>query len=124
MVGNEEYIITGENVMVESLIPSIMEFDKPVRSTLHPTMKPVALVEHCLINSSRSGDLVLDPFGGSGTTLIACEARKRRARLLELDPRFGEVIIKRWQEYSGGEAILDGGQSYDLVRTERLCRNG
>ena len=72
-------------------------FDKPVRNDLHPTMKPVALVERAIRNSSKSRDTVLDPFGGSGSTLIACEKAGRQARLVELDPKYCDVIIVRWQ---------------------------
>ncbi|WP_086930597.1 site-specific DNA-methyltransferase [Agarilytica rhodophyticola] len=84
-------------------------FNKPNKSDLHPTMKPVELVEKAIRNSSKSRDIVLDPFGGSGSTLIACEKANRRARLVELDPKYVDVIIRRWQEYSGGEAtrLLD-----------------
>ncbi len=79
-------------------------FDKPVKNDLHPTMKPVALVERAIRNSSKSGDIVLDPFGGSGTTMIAAARTGRRARLLELDPRYVDVIVHRWQETTGGRA--------------------
>jgi DNA modification methylase len=81
--------------------------DKPVKNDLHPTMKPVELVERALRNSSKSRDIVLDPFGGSGTTLIACERAGRQARLVELDPRYCDVIVRRWQEQSGGTATLE-----------------
>jgi DNA modification methylase len=90
--------------------------DKPVRNDLHPTMKPVALVERAIRNSSKSRDIVLDPFGGSGSTLIACEKTGRHAHLVELDPRYCDVIIQRWQEFSGGAAIRDGdGRSYQQM---------
>jgi len=79
-------------------------FDKPVKNDLHPTMKPVALVERAIRNSSKSRDIVLDPFGGSGTTMIAAERTGRRARLLELDPRYVDVIVQRWQGTTGGRA--------------------
>jgi len=82
--------------------------DRPVCNDLHPTMKPVALVERAIRNSSKSRDLVLDPFGGSGTTLMACEALGRQARLIELDPRYVDVIIRRWQDFSGHAAVLTG----------------
>jgi DNA modification methylase len=72
-------------------------FDKPHKNDLHPTMKPVALVERAIRNSSKSRDIVLDPFGGSGTTLIAAERAGRRARLIELDPKYVDVIVQRWQ---------------------------
>jgi DNA modification methylase len=83
-------------------------FDKSVRNDLHPTMKPVALVERAIRNSSKSRDIVLDPFGGSGSTLIACEKTGRQARLIELDPKYCDVIVQRWQAFSGGLAVLDG----------------
>jgi DNA modification methylase len=78
--------------------------DKPAKNDLHPTMKPVELVERAIRNSSKSRDIVLDPFGGSGTTLIAAERAGRRARLIELDPRYVDVIVQRWQQATGGEA--------------------
>ena len=78
--------------------------DKPRKSDLHPTMKPVELVEKAIHNSSQIGELVLDPFGGSGTTLIACERTGRHARMIELDPRFADVIIKRWEDHTGLKA--------------------
>ena len=81
-------------------------FDKPARNDLHPTMKPVALVERAIRNSSKSGDIVLDSFGGSGTTMIAAERCSRRARLLELDPKYVDVIVQRWQAFSGAKATL------------------
>ncbi|MGE3743437.1 MAG: site-specific DNA-methyltransferase [Geminicoccaceae bacterium] len=79
-------------------------FDKPVKNDLHPTMKPVALVERAIRNSSKSRDIVLDPFGGSGTTMIAAERTGRRARLLELDPRYVDVVAQRWQSTTGKKA--------------------
>jgi DNA modification methylase len=79
-------------------------FDKPHKNDLHPTMKPVALVERAVRNSSKSRDIVLDPFGGSGTTMIAAEHAGRRARLIELDPKYVDVIVLRWQKTTGGEA--------------------
>ncbi len=88
--------------------------DKPRKNDLHPTMKPVALVERATRNSSKSRDIVLDPFGGSGTTLIACEKTGRQARLVELDPRYCDVIVRRWQDWTGEAATLDGdGRSFD-----------
>ena len=98
-------------------------FDKPVRNDLHPTMKPVALVERAIRNSSKNRDIVLDPFGGSGSTLIACEKARRHARLIELDPRYVDVIIRRWQEFSGSTAILEGdGRSYEEIAAERIAK--
>jgi DNA modification methylase len=82
--------------------------DKPVRNDLHPTMKPVELIERAIRNSSRSGGLVLDPFGGSGSTLIACEKTGRRARIVEVDPKYVDVIVRRWQEFTGKRAVREG----------------
>ena len=76
-------------------------FDKPARNDLHPTMKPVGLVERAIRNSSKSRDIVVDPFGGSGTTLMAAERTGRRARLIELDPKYVDVVVQRWQEQTG-----------------------
>ena len=88
-------------------------FDKPAKNDLHPTMKPVALVERAIRNSSKSRDIVLDPFGGSGTTLIAAERAGRRARLIELDSKCADVIVQRWQEQTGQSARLEqSGQSF------------
>jgi DNA modification methylase len=93
---------------------------KPVKNDLHPTMKPVELVERALRNSSKSRDTVLDPFGGSGTTLIACERTGRQARLIEMDPKYCDVIIRRWQEHAAKEATLDGdGRSFREIAGER-----
>jgi site-specific DNA-methyltransferase (adenine-specific) len=80
---------------------TILEFDKPSRNGEHPTMKPVALFEYQLLNNTKGGDIVLDSFGGSGTTMIAAEKNGRIARLMELDPKYCDVIIKRWQEFTG-----------------------
>ena len=84
---------------------TILEFDRPSRNGEHPTMKPVALFEYQMLNNTKGGDLVLDSFGGSGTTLIAAEKNGRTALLMELDPRYCDVIVKRWQEFTGKQAI-------------------
>ncbi len=81
---------------------------KPAKNDLHPTMKPVELVERAIRNSSKTRDLVLDPFGGSGSTLIACEKSGRRARLIELDPKYVDVIVKRWEAFTGRKATRLG----------------
>lgn len=85
---------------------TVLEFDKPQRSDIHPTMKPVALFDYQMQNSSKAGDLVLDIFGGSGTTLVVAEQNGRDARLMELDPRYADVIINRYWELTGMEATL------------------
>ncbi|MBB5220350.1 DNA modification methylase [Amaricoccus macauensis] len=94
--------------------------DRPSRNDLHPTMKPVDLVERAIQNSSPPGGVVLDPFGGSGTTLIAAERTGRAARLMELDPAYVDVIIERWQGFTGKAATLEGdGRSFAEVAAER-----
>jgi DNA modification methylase len=82
----------------------VWNINKPHKNDLHPTMKPVELMERAIRNSSRPGDVVLDPFGGSGTTMIAAEKSDRHARLMELDPKYVDVIVRRWQDFSGGQA--------------------
>jgi DNA modification methylase len=95
--------------------------DKPAVNDLHPTMKPVALMQRAIRNSSQSKDLVFDPFGGSGSTLIACETTGRHARLIELDPRYVDVIVKRWQDYTGQKAVLEGdGRSFEEIALKRI----
>jgi DNA modification methylase len=92
----------------------VWQIKKPQRNDLHPTMKPVELVERCIRNSSRPGDVVLDGFGGSGTTLIAAHKSGRRARLMELDPKYVDVIVRRWQTWSGEQAVReDDGVAFD-----------
>lgn len=86
----------------------VWNYNKPRVNDLHPTMKPVELVCRAVENSSKTKDIVLDSFGGSGTTLIACEKLKRQARLIELDPIFCDVIVKRWEEFTGNNAMLAG----------------
>jgi site-specific DNA-methyltransferase (adenine-specific) len=85
---------------------SVWEIDRPKANKEHPTMKPIALIEKSIQNSSRAGEIVLDTFGGSGSTLIACEQTKRVARLIELDPKYCDVIIKRWENLTGLKAEL------------------
>lgn len=84
---------------------SVWEFNKPQKSELHPTMKPVELVERALANSSKVADIVIDLFGGSGTTLIAAEKTGRACRMMELDRHYSDVIVRRWQQYTGQRAV-------------------
>jgi DNA modification methylase len=94
--------------------------DKPAKNDLHPTMKPVELVERAIRNSSKSRDIVLDPFGGSGTTLIAAERTGRSARLVELDRRYVDVIVERWQNQTGKSAMLSpSGPSFTDLASEK-----
>ena len=99
---------------------TLWQENKPAANRLHPTMKPVELVERALLNSSKTGDVVVDLFGGSGSTLIACERRGRKARLMELDRRYADVICRRYQEYAGKPAVLDdAGRTFDQIAQDR-----
>jgi len=102
-IDGETYLISGQNLRVKRVDTTLLEFDRPIASRDHPTMKPVALFEYQIINSARKGQIVLDLFGGSGTTAIACERTGRQARLVELDPKYADVIRRRWAEYVYGE---------------------
>lgn len=104
-VGGRLMRIAGD-VKIEEMIPSIIHEKKPKRSDVHPTMKPVELVERMLKHSARPGDIILDLFGGSGTTLIAAERLGMSARLVEYDPKFADVIARRWETYTGRPAEL------------------
>ena len=86
---------------------TVLEFERPKRSAEHPTMKPVEMITYCLNNSAPQGGTVLDPFAGSGSTLMACEYTGRKARVIELDPKYVDVICRRWQEYTGSTPILE-----------------
>jgi len=97
----------------------VWEIARPHKNDLHPTMKPVALVERAIRNSSRKGDLVFDPFGGSGTTLIAAEKTGRHASLIELDPKYVDVIVRRWQDFTGEDAVLSGSDdTFNTIKTK------
>jgi DNA modification methylase len=99
---------------------TLWEENKPAANRAHPTAKPVALVERGLVNSSQVGDLIVDLFGGSGTTLIACEQYGRKCRMMEIDARYADVIVRRWQEYTGRPATLSGkGRSFEQIAQER-----
>lgn len=85
---------------------TVLNFDKPAASRLHPTMKPIPLFDYQIKNSSKPGDLVLDIFGGSGTTLMACQQNGRKSYTMEYDPHYVDVIIKRWEDFTGDKAEL------------------
>ncbi|MYY55294.1 DNA modification methylase [Ligilactobacillus salivarius] len=88
---------------------TILNFDRPLKSDLHPTMKPIALFDYEIKNSTKSGDVVLDLFGGSGTTIMACEQNGRNACVMEYDPKYVDLIIKRWEDFTGKKAKLIEG---------------
>ena len=99
---------------------TILEFDKPSRNGEHPTMKPVELFEYQLLNNTKGADIVLDSFGGSGTTMIAAEKNGRHSRLMELDPKYCDVIVTRWQNFTGQAAKLEGTEkTFDEMKGER-----
>jgi site-specific DNA-methyltransferase (adenine-specific) len=95
---------------------SILEFARPMRNADHPTMKPVELVQYCIQNNSNADDIVADPFAGSGTTLIAAESLGRSSAVMELDPRYCDVIVKRWEDFTG---MMAERQSFDGTRHEQ-----
>jgi DNA modification methylase len=91
---------------------------------LHPTQKPVELVERAIRNSSKSRDTVLDGFGGSGTSIIACEKSGRQARAVEIEGKYVDVAVRRWQEFTGREAVLESnGRAFRELAEERLPSN-
>ena len=99
--------------------------NRPQVNQLHPTMKPVELVSRAIENSSKGRDVVLDPFGGSGSTMIACEKTGRQARLIEVDPRYVDTAVIRWQEFTGLEAVLnrDGRSLREVALQRQLGRS-
>ena len=102
-VGDRVMIVGGAET-VEEVVPSVIRAERPRSSALHPTMKPVELIERMLRHNARPGDIVLDPFGGSGSTLIAADRLGMCARLVELDPKYADVIVGRWEAWSGRKA--------------------
>lgn len=101
---------------------TILKFDRPSRNAEHPTMKPVALFEYQMLNNTKGGDIILDSFGGSGTTMLAAEKNGRVSRLMELDPKYCDVIIKRWQDFTGKQATLEStGQTFQELNLERIA---
>jgi DNA modification methylase len=100
---------------------TVWNIDKPRVNKLHPTQKPVELIERALENSSQAGDMVVDLCGGSGSTLIACEKTMRHARLMELDPKYVDVIVERWQDFTGQIATLKtDGRTFAELKGERM----
>lgn len=103
----------------------VWEIKKPAKNTLHPTQKPVEVPERAIRNSSRPGSLVLDCFGGSGSTLIACERTGRVCRVMELDPKYCDVIVRRWQDWTGQKAQrADDGLLFDELASDQPLEAG
>lgn len=110
----------GATDVWEVALPSIWEIDRTKKNDLHPTMKPVELIARSIQNSTKAGEVVLDFFGGSGSTLIAAQKHGRVARLIELEPTYTDVIVRRWQEFTGKAATLEGdGRAFDELAAER-----
>lgn len=107
-LGDQWFQIRGENLSVQELETTVARIPKPRKSDDHPTMKPVALIDKMLRNSTKKNDLVFDPFGGSGSTLISCEKLGRTAYLCELEPKFCDVIVARWETATGKKAKREG----------------
>lgn len=119
-LGETTLVIRGKALTVELLRGTVFFEEKPRVSLEHPTMKPVPLIDRMLRNSAKAGARVLDPFAGSGSTLVACEQRSLVGYMLELDPRFVDVIVRRWQQITGRKATLSStGRTFDQVSTGR-----
>jgi DNA modification methylase len=119
MGGAREQIISGAAPGDQG---DIWFVNKPRANVLHPTQKPVELIERAIKNSSKSRDIVLDPFGGSGTTLIACEKHGRQARLVELEPKYVDVVVRRWEQYTERKATLaESGREFEQVAEDRAA---
>jgi len=119
-LGERSLVISGDNLMVSEAHGTVFLEEKPPRNDVHPTMKPVPLVSRMIKNSSKRGAIVLDLFGGSGSTLIACEQTEREARLVELAPGYCDVIVERWQNLTGKAATLaSDGRTFADVKAAR-----
>lgn len=124
-VANKTFVVSGQNLSVEAFDGSVIRAERPARNAEHPTMKPVGLILEMLENSTRRGDTVLDLFGGSGSTLIACHKAGRAARLMELDERYCDVIVERWQTFTGEAARAEAcGRTFEEVRVARCLGRG
>jgi ParB/RepB/Spo0J family partition protein len=119
-LGETTLIVRGRDLTVEPARGTVLFEDKPTANREHPTMKPVPLVTRMLANSARAGSTVLDPFAGSGSTLIACERLGLRGRMLELDERYVDVLVTRWQNLTGREAVMaSSGETFAALGGKR-----
>lgn len=96
---------------------TVLDFDRPSRNAEHPTMKPIPLFDYQIQNNTKKDDVVLDLFGGSGTTLMAAEQNNRTAYLMELDPKYVDVIINRWEQFTGKKAVLLNENDNEDIKT-------
>ncbi len=109
-----------KNILQGDIPTTVIHEDKPLRSELHPTMKPVKLIARQIVNSTRRGEIVLDTFGGSGTTLVASEQLGRRCRMIELDPGYADVIVRRWEQLTGRKAELVDNMTNGAYQGKKL----
>ena len=121
-LGEVVLVVRGKDLTVQPAHGTVFFEERAAVNLTHPTMKPVPLVRRMLVNSAKRGDAILDPFGGSGSTLIACEQLGMRAHLLEIDPRYVDVIVRRWEHLTGKSATLDG-RTFDSIAAERARRD-
>lgn len=106
----EEMIKLLEEILSDKRSTTVINEDRPTENDLHPTMKPIKLIARLIKNSSRQNEIVLDLFGGSGSTLITCEQLNRQCRMMEYDPRYADVIVDRWEQFTGEKAVLLNGK--------------
>lgn len=106
VIDNCELELLTKEELIELIQTTILRYDKPLKNGDHPTMKPIGLIERLIRNSSRKGQTVLDTFGGSGTTLLACEKLDRKCFMMEYDPKYVDVIIQRYEELTGEKAVV------------------
>lgn len=106
VIDHSELEMLTKEELLELIQTTILRYDKPTKNTDHPTMKPIGLIERLIRNSSRKGEIVLDTFGGSGTTLLAAEKLERKCMMMEYDPKYCDVIIQRYEELTGNKAVL------------------
>jgi DNA modification methylase len=118
-LGERTLLVRGKGLTVQAVRGSVLLEEKPSVNREHPTMKPTPLVARMLANSTRPGHRVLDMFAGSGSTLIACESRMLIGYMLELEPRYVDVIVTRWQNLTGGKATLGSGRTFDQIAAGR-----
>ena len=104
-------------IFSDKVSTTVIDENKPARNADHPTMKPLKLLARLIKNSSRQGDIVLDTFGGSGSTLITCEQLGRSCYTMELDPKYADVIVKRWLKFTGADhaELVRGGKKQPVT---------
>lgn len=106
IIDEDNIILAGHLWASDRRQTTVLNFDRPTVNKEHPTMKPIALFDYQIKNNTKGGDAVLDLFGGSGTTVMACEQNGRTAYVMEYDPKYVDVIIKRWEKFTGKKAVL------------------